>query len=78
MSDVSIRDLRNRGGEIVERAERGERLTITRAGRPVAELMALRRTPVKLEELIRRRERLPRVDPDSTRRDIDRVLDPSL
>ena len=34
------RDLRNHGGEIVERAERGERLTITRAGTPVAELTA--------------------------------------
>lgn len=78
MSEVSIRDLRNRGGEIVERAERGERLTITRAGRPVAELVTLRRMPIELEELIRRRKRLPRVDPDSARRDIDRVVDPSL
>ncbi|MHB1469709.1 MAG: type II toxin-antitoxin system Phd/YefM family antitoxin, partial [Solirubrobacteraceae bacterium] len=34
MSDVSIRDLRNHGGEVVDRAASGERITITRAGEP--------------------------------------------
>lgn len=78
MADVSIRDLRNRGGEIVQRAQRGERLTITNAGTPVAELTGLPRPPVTLDELRRRREQLPPVDPAVLQRDSDDVIDPSL
>ncbi|MCU0269211.1 MAG: type II toxin-antitoxin system prevent-host-death family antitoxin [Acidimicrobiales bacterium] len=78
MPDISIRELRNHGGEVVERAQRGERLTITRAGRPVAQLTALRRPPVPLDELRRRWARLPGVDPLSLRRDIDDVVDPTV
>jgi prevent-host-death family protein len=78
MSNVSIRDLRNHGGEVVERAERGERLTITRAGKPVAQLVALPRSAVPLDELRRRRAKLPDIDPAALRRDIDDVLDPEL
>jgi prevent-host-death family protein len=76
--DVSIRELRNHGGEVVERAQRGERLTITRAGKPVAELVALRRAPVPLDELRRRWARLPAVDLAALRNDIDAVIDPAL
>ena len=36
MDTVTIRELRNRGGEVVDRVEAGERLTVTRDGRPVA------------------------------------------
>jgi antitoxin (DNA-binding transcriptional repressor) of toxin-antitoxin stability system len=78
MAEVSIRDLRNHGGDIVERAERGERLTITRAGTPVAELSALPRAPVRLEVLRERRRHLPPVDPRRLRADIDELLDPDL
>jgi antitoxin (DNA-binding transcriptional repressor) of toxin-antitoxin stability system len=78
MPDVSIRELRNHGGEVVERAQRGERLTITRAGKPVAELSALRRPPTPLEELRRRWARLPDIDPAALRNDIDSVIDPGL
>jgi prevent-host-death family protein len=42
MVDVSIRDLPNKGGEVVDRASRGEPITITKAGRRVAELRSLR------------------------------------
>jgi prevent-host-death family protein len=78
MADVSIRDLRNHGGEVVARAQRGERLTITRAGKPVAQLVALRRPPVPLDELVQRRARLPEVDPSKLRRDVDSVIDASV
>lgn len=78
MGDVSIRELRNHGGEVIERAQRGERLTITRAGKPVAQLVALQLSPVPLDELMRRWERLPPVDPERLRGDIDRVIDPSV
>jgi prevent-host-death family protein len=78
MANVSIRDLRNHGGEIVDRAQRGEQLTITRSGKPVAQLVPLRSAPVPLSELQRRWARLPRVDPEQLRRDIDTAIDPSV
>ena len=78
MADISIRDLRNHGGEVVERAQRGERLTITRSGKPVAELSAIRRPPVPLDELRRRWARLPDVDPVALRNDVDAVIDAAV
>lgn len=78
MSEISIRDLRNHGGEVIERAQRGERLTITRAGKPVAQLVPLPQPPASLEALRRHWALLPRVDPASLRAEIDAVLDPTL
>lgn len=78
MTDVSIRDLRNRGGEIVERVARGEHVTVTRSGRPVARLSPLPAQPLPADLLLARWRRLPRVDPDRFRRDIDDVLDAAL
>jgi prevent-host-death family protein len=78
MSEVSIRDLRNHGGEVIERVERGERLTVTRDGRPVAELRPLGPLPLKTTVLIERWSRLPRFDPAGLRRDLDQVIDSSL
>jgi antitoxin (DNA-binding transcriptional repressor) of toxin-antitoxin stability system len=37
MADVSIRELRNHSGEVVDRAARSERVTVTRRGKQVAE-----------------------------------------
>jgi prevent-host-death family protein len=78
MSEVSIRDLRNHGGEVIDRVEQGERLTVTRDGRQVAELRPLVRRPLKADVLIERWARLPRFDPDTLRRDLDQVLDSRL
>lgn len=78
MTDVSIRDLRNKGGEIVDRAARGEEITITRDGLPVAELRPIRRPALTAQELTRRWRHLPPLDHDALRRDIDAVIDPSL
>lgn len=78
MTEVSIRDLRNHGGDIVDRVARGEQVTITRAGRAVAELSPVRRTPLSAEVLAARRRRLPMVDPGRMRSDIDTTLDPRL
>jgi len=77
MATVSIRELRNHGGDVVDRAARGEQITITRSGRAVAELRAVR-PPVSAEALLSRWRHLPAVDPRVLRSDIDRVLDPSL
>jgi prevent-host-death family protein len=78
MSDVSIRELRNHGGDVVDRAARGERITITRSGKPVAELTPLSRDPVPLAVLIARRRQLPHLDPTRLRKDLDQVLDPTV
>lgn len=77
MTHVSIRDLRNRGGEVVDRAARGEQITITRSGREVAELRALR-PPLSADALLTRWNGLPSVDADLLRTDVDRLLDPAL
>ena len=73
MSDVSIRDLRNQGGEIVDRAASGERITITRDGRPVAELTPLRQE-LTTEALLERWRHLPPIDYEQFRADVDEVM----
>jgi antitoxin (DNA-binding transcriptional repressor) of toxin-antitoxin stability system len=77
MANVSIRELRNQGGEIVDRAAAGEQITITRSGRPVAELRAVR-APLTAEAVLERARRLPPVDPVAFREDIDELLDWTL
>jgi prevent-host-death family protein len=42
MGTVNMRDLRHHGGELVDRATRGEQIKITRSGRAVAELRPVR------------------------------------
>jgi prevent-host-death family protein len=78
MAEVSIRDLRNHGGEVIERVERGERLTVTRDGRQVAELRPVAPLPVNAAVLVERWARLPYFDPDGLVRDLDRVIDATL
>ncbi len=78
MTEVSIRDLRNHGGEVVDRAASGEPITITRAGKAVAQLTPVGRTPLSAQALLDRWRRLPALDPDSLRADIDSVLDAHL
>jgi antitoxin (DNA-binding transcriptional repressor) of toxin-antitoxin stability system len=78
MAYVSIRELRNKGGEVVDRAATGEEITITRAGRAVAELRAVASPPLSAHVLLERWRRLPPVDPRALRRDIDTVVDASL
>jgi len=76
--EVSIRDLRNHGGEVIDRVALGEELIITRDGKPVAQLRPLDRSPLSVAVLLRRWARLPPMDPDALRRDVDAVMDPSL
>jgi prevent-host-death family protein len=78
MADVSIRELRNRGGEVVDRVARGEHVTITRSGKPVAELRPLGVDALSASVLLERWRHLPRIDPERLRRDIDASLDPRL
>ena len=78
MDTVTIRELRNHGGDVVDRVEAGERVTVTRDGRPVAELRPLRARGIPAATLLERWRRLPRVEAGALRRDIDAALDQSL
>lgn len=75
---MSIRDLRNRGGDVVDRVTAGERVTVTRDGRAVAELRPLGRAPLPAGVLLRRWSRLPAIDAAAFRRDLDDALDATL
>jgi prevent-host-death family protein len=78
MGEVTIRQLRNRGGEVLERVSRGEALTVTRDGQPIAELRPLPRQPARAAALLERWRRLPSVDPTKLKADIDAVIDAGL
>ena len=78
MDTVTIRELRNRGGEVVDRVEAGERVVVTRDGKPVAELRPLSRSALTAAELLRRRRNLALVDPTALRRDLDEAVDSAL
>jgi prevent-host-death family protein len=78
MSEATVRQLRNQGGEILDRVEAGEHITITRDGRAVARLEPLVRRPLSAATLIERFRRLPPLDPQALRTDVDAVLDQTL
>jgi prevent-host-death family protein len=78
MKTVTVRELRNEGGAILDRVARGEELIVTRDGVEVAELRPLRRPAPAPADLIERRRHLPKVDPDLLRRDLDVVIDSTV
>lgn len=53
-------------------------MTITRAGEPVAELHPVAAQPITATKLLERWAKLPTVDPEALRTEIDELLDPSL
>ncbi|MCH9651886.1 MAG: type II toxin-antitoxin system prevent-host-death family antitoxin [Deltaproteobacteria bacterium] len=73
-----MRDLRNHGGDVVDRVLAGECLTVTRAGRPVAELRPLPKSGFDAATLLKRWQSLPTVDEASFRDDIDALLDSTV
>jgi len=78
VTSVNVRDLRNHGGEVLDRVSAGEAVTIVRSGEPVAELRPLPRRGPGPAELIARRRTLPDLDVDRLRTDLDAVLDSTL
>lgn len=78
MDNITIRDLRNHGGDVVDRVLAGECLTVTRAGRPVAELRPLPRTGFDAATLLGRWKNLPHVNDAAFREDVDDLLDAGL
>lgn len=73
-----MRDLRNHGGDVIDRVLAGEAVTVTRDGVAVAELRPLPRPKVAKDVLIERFRALPPVDPERLRADIDALIDQSL
>lgn len=78
METVTIRELRNKGGDVLNRVLRGESLEVTRDGVPVAQLTPIPHPTASTTELIARRRHLPSVDPSQLRADIDAVINPAL
>ena len=78
MAEASVRDLRNHGGEVLDRVLRGERVTVTRDGTPVAELRPLPGSRLGRAALVERFRTLPPVDPTRFRADVDAVVDQAL
>jgi prevent-host-death family protein len=78
VDEVTIRDLRNHGGDVLHRVEQGETLLITRAGVPVGELRPVPRPRLSATSLLARWRTVPVVDFDAFRADVDAVVDQSL
>lgn len=77
MARVSIRELRNEGGEILDSVMRGATVIITRQGRPIAELRPLLQG-TDTSELLDHWRGTPTLDLDDLRADLAAVLDDSL
>lgn len=73
-----MRELRNKGGEVLDRIARGESVIVTRDGTEVAVMHPLPRRSPRPADLVAHRRSLPTVDPEALRRDVDTVLDAAL
>ena len=62
----------------MDRVLKGERFVVTRDGRPVAELQPISGSGPSAERLVEMWRRLPPMDPEALRRDIDAIIDQSL
>ena len=78
MTEVSVRDLRNHGGDVLDSVLRGERVTVTRAGKAVAELRPVAAAGTPATVVLDRWATIPVLSLEDLRADIDVVLDPAL
>jgi len=78
MTEVSVRDLRNHGGDVLDSVMRGESVTVTRQGKPVAELRPLTGGGTLATTLLERWHAIPVLDLHDLRSDLDDILDPTL
>ena len=78
MTSIPVRSLRNESADVLQRVGRGERVTVTKDGTPVAVLSPVPRPPLGPSALVERFRSLPPVDAAGLRRDIDDLIDPSL
>ena len=78
MTEVSVRDLRNHGGDVLDSVMRGESVTVTRQGKPIAELRPIAEDGTPATLVAQRWHTIPVVDLVALRADLDGVLDPGL
>lgn len=78
MTEVSVRDLRNHGRDVLDTVMRGESVTVTRQGKPVAELRPIAEAGTLAATLLERWHAIPIIDLAALRSDLDEVLDPML
>lgn len=78
MTTVTVRELRNKGGEVLDRVLLGDTIVVTRDGHEVAELRPLPPRVLDASALLARWRHIPSVDPVELRRDLDSFLDASL
>jgi len=78
VTEVSIRELRNQGGDVVDRAARGEQITITRAGRAVARAAGGVACRALGRDAAAPLASAAPGGPVALRRDVDRLLDARL
>jgi len=78
MADATVRDLRNKGGEVLDRVLAGERVIVTRDGRPVAELGPVPGARLDARALVERFRRLPAIDAARFRHDVDAAVDQAI
>jgi len=74
--EISQRDLRLRSKDIMDAVERGESFTVTRDGRPMGQLIPLRRQFVSREQLTMSWAGAGSPDWDRFRADLDAIIDP--
>lgn len=78
MGEVTVRELQNHASEVIDRVVKGERVTVTRTGKPVAELRPLIASGISAEGLLERWRHLPIIDPVGFRADLDNIIDSSV
>ncbi len=78
MKEISVRELRNNGGQILDRVEGGESVTVTRDGTPVAVLSPVPTPRFSSAALLAKWKNVPLIDGDRLRSDIGEVLDLDL
>jgi prevent-host-death family protein len=78
MASVTVRELRNHGGEVLDRVVAGERITITKHGKPVADLVPHRPRGTPIDIVLGHLRNLPPVDYAKMRADLDEIIDPRL
>lgn len=78
MQEVSVRELRNYGGQILDRVAGGESMTITRDGTPVAVVSPLPAPRLSAAALLERWKNVPVIDGDELREDLAEIMDLDL
>jgi antitoxin (DNA-binding transcriptional repressor) of toxin-antitoxin stability system len=76
-AEISQRDLRNRSAEIMDALEAGQRFSVTRNGHHIGDLVPVRerRTFVSRADFVEMSKRMPQVDLERFRADLDRHVD---